>query len=308
MSVKEECPMIKYVSIGKDYDFPPLSLAIGLFDGLHKGHQSLLEEAKKTKYQSGVLTFSFDWKTGFKGKEGALLIENEKQEMLHSFSIDNELILPFDEKTKNTTKKDFLSFLLSLNAKKIVVGEDFTFGKDKEGKANDILSLEKEGVEVKILPLLQIDNEKVSSTRIRSLLHESKIEEANKLLGYPFFYQGKVLHGKANGRKISFPTANINLEDGKFRLKNGVYMTRTYIDTKPYLSMTNIGNHPTVDKLTHAIIETNIFDIDDDLYEKDIKIEFLSFVREEKKFSSLSELEEQLKKDKESCQEKESLL
>ncbi len=300
--------MTKYVSIDGKHDFPSLSLAIGLFDGLHKGHQSLFEEAKKSPYQNSVLTFSFGWKTSFKGKDGSLLTEKEKEEMLGSFSIKNELVLPFDEKTRNTSKNEFLSFLLSLNAKKIVIGEDFTFGKDKEGKAEDILSLTKQGVEVKILPLLEIDNEKVSSTRIRALLKETKIEEANKFLGYRFFYQGKVLHGKENGRKISFPTANIELEEGKFRLNNGVYMTRTWIDDKPYLSMTNIGNHPTVDKLNHSIMETNIFGIDDNLYDKDIKVEFLSFIREQKKFSSLSELEEQLKKDKKSCQEKESLL
>lgn len=228
--------------------------------------------------------------------------------MLKRFSIQNELVLPFDERTRNTSKDEFLSFLYSLNAKKIVVGEDFTFGRNKEGKAKDLFELEKLGVEVKILPLLEIEDEKVSSTRIRQLLKKNEIEKARKLLGYPFFYQGKVLHGKENGRKISFPTANIDLEEGKFRLNNGVYMTRIWINDKSYLSMTNIGNHPTIDPLKGAIIETNVFSFDEDLYGKEIKVEFLSFLREQKKFCSIDELEEQLKKDKQSCYEKESLL
>ncbi len=300
--------MTNYLSMEKKYDFPPLSLAIGLFDGLHKGHQSLFEEAKDSRYESSVLTFSLNWKNSFKSKDGALLSEKEKEEMLKRFSIQNEFILPFDEKTKNTSKEEFLSFLVSLNAKKIVIGEDFTFGKDKKGKAKDLLELQKQGIEVKILPLLEMDGGKVSSTRIRMLLKEKDLEEANQLLGYPFFYQGKVLHGKENGRRLSFPTANINLEEGKFRLDNGVYMTRTWIDGKSYLSMTNIGNHPTIDVLKRDIIETNVFSFDEDLYGKEIKVEFLSFIREQERFESITKLEEQLKKDRMSCYKKEGLL
>ena len=160
------------------------------------------------------------------------------------------------------------------------------------------------GVKVEILPLFEMNGEKVSSTRIRALLNDHQIKEANELLGYDFFYQGRVIHGKENGRKISFPTANIDLENKKFRLSNGVYKTRTILNGTSYPSMTNIGNHPTIDPLRSAIIETHIFSLDDDLYGNDIKVEFLSFIREQKKFSSLLELKEQLNKDKEKCLEK----
>ena len=224
--------------------------------------------------------------------------------MLSSFHIKNEFILPFDEETKNTTKEEFIAFLLSLNVRKIVIGEDFTFGKFGQGKAKDLLSLMDKGVKVEILPLFEINGEKVSSTRIRALLNDHQIKEANELLGYDFFYQGRVIHGKENGRKISFPTANIDLENKKFRLPNGVYKTRTILNGTSYPSMTNIGNHPTIDPLKSAIIETHIFSLDDDLYGNDIMVEFLSFIREQKKFSSLLELKEQLNKDKEKCLEK----
>ena len=191
-----------------------------------------------------------------------------------------------------------------MNVRKIVVGEDFTFGKFSQGKAKDLLSLMDKGVKVEILPLFEINGEKVSSTRIRALLNDHQIKEANELLGYDFFYQGRVIHGKENGRKISFPTANIDLENKKFRLSNGVYKTRTILNGTSYPSMTNIGNHPTIDPLKSAIIETHIFSLDDDLYGNDIMVEFLSFIREQKKFSSLLELKEQLNKDKEKCLEK----
>lgn len=297
--------MTKILSIKEQYDFPPLSLAIGLFDGLHLGHQMLFKETLTDEGESSVLTFTNDLKNKTKNDQnGPLLTEKEKEEMLSSFHIKNEFILPFDEETKNTTKEEFIAFLLSLNVRKIVVGEDFTFGKFSQGKAKDLLSLMDKGVKVEILPLFEINGEKVSSTRIRALLNDHQIKEANELLGYDFFYQGRVIHGKENGRKISFPTANIDLENKKFRLSNGVYKTRTILNGTSYPSMTNIGNHPTIDPLKSAIIETHIFLLDDDLYGNDIMVEFLSFIREQKKFSSLLELKEQLNKDKEKCLEK----
>lgn len=296
--------MTKILSIKEKYDFPPLSLAIGLFDGLHLGHQMLFKETLSGEGESSVLTFTDDLKNKTKNDaSGPLLTEKEKEEMLFFFHIKNEFILPFDEETKNTTKEEFISFLLSLNVRKIVVGKDFTFGKFGQGKADDLLKLKDKGIKVVILPLFEVNGEKVSSTRIRTLLNDKKIKEANDLLGYDFFYQGTVIHGKENGRKISFPTANIDLDNKKFRLPNGVYKTRTILNGKSYPSMTNIGNHPTVDPLKSTIIETHIFSLDDDLYGSDIKVEFLSFIREQKKFSSLLELKEQLNQDKEKCLE-----
>ena len=193
--------MTKILSIKEQYDFPPLSLAIGLFDGLHLGHQMLFKETLTDDGESSVLTFTNDLKNKTKNDQNCpLLTEKEKEEMLSSFHIKNEFILPFDEETKNTTKEEFIAFLLSLNVRKIVVGEDFTFGKFSQGKAKDLLSLMDKGVKVEILPLFEINGEKVSSTRIRALLNDHQIKEANELLGYDFFYQRRVIHGKENGR------------------------------------------------------------------------------------------------------------
>lgn len=296
--------MIKTIDLNYHYQ-KGISLAIGFFDGLHLGHQELLKEARNSSAIPSILTFEEEWKMKLKGgDENLLLTEKEKDEKLKSNSIQNIFLLPFSEKILHASKEEFLQLLRNLSVQKIVVGEDFTFAQGGKGKAKDLLLLKEEGIEVKILPLLYLNQEKISTTNIKKKLEENKIEGANQMLGYPFFYQGKVIHGYENGRKIGFKTANIEKEEKKFKLKEGVYQTKTTVDGKTYLSMTNIGKHPTVEPLRKDIIETNIFDYDDDCYGKEIKVEFFSFLREQKKFASLEELKEQLIQDKKDCYKK----
>ncbi len=293
--------MREIIHIQDRKSYPPLSLAVGFFDGLHSGHQFLLRECRNSSALPAVLTFSKDWK-GVKEEETDLLLtEDEKEEMLSRFGIEKELVLPFDRKTMETSVEDFLSFLLSLNVRKLVVGQDFTFGRYGKGKAEDLGVLKEKGIEVVILPLLKSEEGKVSTTLIKKLLLDKKIEEADRLLSYPFFYEGKVIHGLHNGHKLGFPTANMELEKDKLTLPKGVYRTRTIIDGKSYSSMTNIGNHPTLSPLCKDIAETSIFNLDADLYGKEIKVEFLSFLREQQNFPSVEALVEQLRKDKENC-------
>lgn len=277
-----------------------ISLAIGFFDGLHLGHRMLIEEVKKQEGTlPAVLTFSKDFKAGLrKEKKELLLTEEEEKEMLSSLGIKKEYILPFNEKTMNTGKDDFLHFLTGLHPKQIVVGKDFTFGKMAQGKAEDLLSLREHSIDVRILSLLLDGREKISSTRIKSLLKEGRTEEADRLLGYEYFLKGTVIHGFENGRKINFPTANIAYPADKVRLKEGVYETKTEIDGTVYPSMTNIGNHPTIDALKEDIVETNILNHDENLYGKEIKVRFLRFLREQKKFNDIDELRTQLEYDK----------
>ena len=131
--------------------------------------------------------------------------------------------------------------------------------------------------------------------KVKELLNDKKIEEANKKLGYNFYVEGPVMHGLENGRKINFPT--LNMEINEKLLPNGVYITRTFIDGKIYKSMTNIGTHPSISELSKPIIETNVINFSDFIYGKIVKVEFLKFIRDQKKFSSLNDLKEQLKKD-----------
>ena len=131
--------------------------------------------------------------------------------------------------------------------------------------------------------------------KVKELLNDKKIEEANKSLGYNFYVEGPVMHGLENGRKINFPTLNMEIDDKL--LTNGVYITRTFIDGKIYKSMTNIGTHPSISELSKPIIETNVIDFSEFIYGKVVKVEFLKFIRDQKKFPSLNDLKEQLKKD-----------
>ncbi len=276
-------------------------LAIGFFDGVHLGHQALLDEIKKMNLAPSVLTFSTTMKKEINNRyQGLLLTQDEKDEVLSSLGVENELILPFDEKVMNLTKEEFLSFLISLHPRMIVAGKDFTYGKYAAGKANDLLKLHDNGIDVRLVDLIMKDDCKISSTNIKKLLSEKQVEKANSLLGYPFFIKGEIIHGLRNGRLISFPTANMEYPLELMKLPIGVYETMTLIDGKSHHSMTNIGTHPSIDTLHHAIIETNIFGFDDEIYGKTAQISFLSFMREQKKFDSVKKLTEQLCKDKES--------
>ena len=277
-------------------------LVIGLFDGVHLGHQELIQEAKKDQREITCLTFSSSMAHSIAHKSGGLLLtEDEKEEKLKELGISRELVLPFDEETKNTSKEAFLSFLQSLSPTRIIVGEDFTFGKNIEGKAKDLFSLKEKGIEITILSLKEQDGEKISSSRIRRLLLDGNVEKAKELLSYPFFYTGEVKAGKHNGKRIGFPTVNIEVEPLKVKLKEGVYLTKTSVLGHTYLSMTNVGNHPTIDPLSVSIIETYLLGFDEEIYGKTIRVEFFSFLRPQQKFNSVNELHSQLQQDQETC-------
>lgn len=275
------------------------NIAIGFFDGIHVGHQALINYMKENNKIPSILTFDIAMKSRLKSKSPSLILnEKEKDEMLSSMGIENEFVLPFNEQIMSMTKDEFLEFLKEGKPSSIVVGDDFTFGKNALGKSNDLISLTKNGISVEILNLLTENNQKISSSNIKNLLKENKIEKANEMLGYPFFIKGKVIKGLQNGRKISFPTANQIYPKDKYKLNPGVYKTITTINNKDYLSMTNIGTHPSINELKDDIIETHIFSFNEYIYEKEIKVSFVSFIREQKKFNSLDELKEQLNKDK----------
>ena len=277
-------------------------LVIGLFDGVHLGHQELIQEAKKEQREITCLTFSSGMAHSIAHKSGGLLRkEDEKEAKLKELGVSRELVLPFDKETKNTSKEAFLSFLQSLSPTRIIVGEDFTFGKNIEGKAKDLFSLKEKGIEITILSLKEQDGEKISSSRIRRLLLDGNVEKAKELLSYPFFYTGEVKAGKHNGKRIGFPTVNIEVEPLKVKLKEGVYLTKTSVLGHTYLSMTNVGNHPTIDPLSISIIETYLLGFDEEIYGKTIRVEFFAFLRPQQKFNSVNELHSQLQQDQETC-------
>lgn len=287
----------KYISIKNNTKLDDnISLAIGFFDGLHLGHKVLIDELKNYNSKKAIITFKSDFKSTLKKEElNLLLLDEEKDRMLTTLGIDYEYIFESNEEILKTSKEDFLKYLDNQNIKNIVVGEDFTFGKFALGKAGDLLSLNSNII---IKPLLEINKTKISTTYIKSLLLNNEIDKANQLLGYDFSISGVVIHGLKNGRKINYPTANINYPLNKFKLNSGVYKTITIVNNREYQSMTNIGTHPTIASLNEDIIESHIFDFNEDIYGKEITIIFKQFIREQKKFNSLDELKNQLNIDK----------
>ena len=283
-------------------DLKDTSLAIGFFDGLHLGHLELIQETKKSSYPSAVLTFTSDLKDKVEHKSKSLLLtDTEKDNTLSKLGVDYEYVLPFNRETMSTSQEDFIQFLKAIHCREIVVGDDFTFGSCAKGRATDLLALKKDGILVKIITLKEFDGSKISSTRIKKLLEQGDVKEANKLLGYPFFYTNKVIHGLHNGYILGFPTANMRFPKDKVLLPPGVYKTKTLIDGTCYDSMTNIGNHPTIDALNDNIVETYILDQNINLYGKEVTVSFLDKIRDQICFSSIDELKTQLWHDKEAC-------
>ncbi len=272
------------------------SLLLGYFDGVHRGHFELIKAAKKEKNAVGVLLFDANLgkflpnaKSGFE-----LTLLDEKLDLFEKFGVDVAYIVHVDRNFLNLRKDEFISQILKpISPKRVVVGVDYTFGYKKEGRISDLQQF----FEVIACPLLEDENGKISTSTIISLLKCGKIKEANNQLGYEYSISGEVIHGFENGRKISYPTANIEINPEKMSPKAGVYAGYTEVDNIKYKSIINIGNNPTIGKLEKNILETHLLDFESDIYNKDIKVFFIDFIREERKFSSLDELKFQLDKD-----------
>lgn len=283
-------------------------ITIGTFDGVHRGHQkvlgNLVNEARNFNLESLLLTFDVHPRIILE-KESAvrLLTTNfEKIKLLEEEGIDNLVIQRFDKKFAELSGRDFVQQVLveKLNAKKVIIGYDHRFGKNRQCGIGDLkLFGEEFGFDVEQIAAKEIDEIKISSTQIRNAILNGKISVANDYLGYKYFFLGTVIKGKQLGRTIGFPTANIQIDSvQKIVPKYGVYVVTGECEGEVYKGMMNIGVRPTVDG-QNLSVEVHFFDFDQDVYGKEFKISILEFVREEKKFDSLEELKNQIAKDKE---------
>lgn len=257
------------------------AVALGDFDGMHLAHKTVITGAENTVIYSVNNKFSLLQKSLFEGL------------------YPNTVFADFDE-IKNMDGEEFINKILleKFGAGIVLCGYNFRFGKNASWSAMDLRNyLEKKDVWVRILEHLDFEEEPISSTRIRKAVSDGKIELANKMLGYNFTFESPVIKGDKRGRTIGFPTINQHLPEGLIVPKFGVYESRTFADGNEYLSFTNIGIRPTwqVDK---PLAETHIFDFNGDLYDKNVRVELISYLREEKKFSSVEELKKQLEYDK----------
>ena len=283
-----------------------LCITIGNFDGLHIGHQSvihrLIQEAKKSNLQSTIMSFTPHPKIFFSQSTKLFNIntKHEKLNILKDMGIHIYVDFEFDNELSNLSANDFILKIIieKLNVKKIVIGSDFKFGKDRKGNLEKLreLSLTLD-FDLVVIDILNINNteKKFSSSHIRDLITNGNFENVSKMLGRNWSMVGEVIKGDQKARRINFPTANIK-PDNKILPKKGVYCVKAIIDSKVYKAISNIGYRPTVDGSV-LLLETHLFEFNHDIYGKELTVEFLAFIRAEKKFDNFQELTKQIQKD-----------
>ncbi len=284
---------------------PPLALSLGMFDGVHKGHQSIINKlnniAKERGYQSAVLSFWPHPRLVINPNDDLKLLNTieEKSALLEEIGVDFLFLKKFDEDFRNLTGEEFVRKILveTLHVKYLIVGYDHVFGKNKSGNFQLLEKLAPElGFEVLQVEAVDIDNQHISSTKIRAALADGNILQANEMLGYSYSISGEVIHGKKIGRTINFPTANINFPPIKILPKNGAYIVEVYIENHQFDGMLSIGTNPTVNGES-TTVEVHILDFDQDIYGKNIKVAFKDFLHEQIKFENLDQLVYRLKED-----------
>lgn len=280
----------------------PIALAIGNFDGIHLGHQKLMKEITKNPLLKSVV-ISFDPhpikvlspNTPFK----KLFPIQDQVEQFEKLKIHYLIKIPFDLRLASMNYKDFLDWLLAnIDIKKIVVGYDFRFGKNKEGTFDNLLNwCQEKNIEFVKIDEVKIENVTVSTTEIKKRLENYDIEIITKMLGRNYQLQGIVVKGDQRGRLLGFPTANMDIENDLQVPALGVYATKVIVNGSEYFGVTNIGKTPTFKADERIKIETHILNFDMDIYGKNILVEFCKFIRKEKKFTSVEEIKLQIIKD-----------
>ena len=274
-----------------------LVLCLGFYDGLHLGHQHLIQKALDEGYPVGVMTFDLAPAFLLGKKENYSLTSTfDKADFLEDMGVKFLYLMHFDKETLKVTKDEFIDRVLKpLNPRKIFVGEDYNFGVGGEGDAAYLRRF----FDVEVVPLQKIDNTKISSKKIRQLVEAGEMEQASKLLGRPYRISGLVVEGHGNGRKINFPTANLELNYTYVFPKEGVYMGYAYFLNRKRKAMICVGTHPTINQLLNPIIEVHIIDFNEVLYGREIYADFVSYIRPVIQFPTFEELREQLLKDEE---------
>lgn len=280
-------------------------VALGNFDGIHKGHQQLINKAVELAKQKGissvVFTFSNHPLNVLKGKTVVknIIDLNEKAHVLEEMGVDFMVNINFTDHVMKSSPEYFIKKFLvnNLHMKHAVCGFNYSFGYKAEGTPELLVELGNElGYEVTVIPELRVDGSTVSSTRIRQLIAEGDMLEYFECVGRLYRIEGKVVEGNKIGRTIGFPTVNLSLSDDYALPLNGVYVTKTYVNNVQYKSVTNVGVKPTIGQYQKNA-ETHIFDFEGDLYGKNVIVEFVALTRPEKVFKNIDELKAQITQD-----------
>ena len=290
------------------------SVTVGKFDGIHRGHEYLakkiVSDAKENHRKSVVVTFDKSPRYTFGSEEEKklknLITNDERAMILEHIGVDYLVELPFTNDIISMEPKAFIEFLVQkLGMKYIICGPDFTFGCQGRGNAGVLKEYESElGYKSEVVEKIKDLSRDISSTFIREEIVAGNMEKANLLLGYHYFVYGEIVHGNHIGRKMKMPTINIMPTSDKLLPPNGVYVSNVFIDGVCYNGVTNIGLKPTIEEEEKRMgVETHILDFEGDVYGKVAKVEFLKFLRPEKKFSSMEELSNQIALDTNTARE-----
>ena len=284
--------------------YPRPVIALGMFDGVHLGHAEVIgravEIAKKIDGTAMVFTFSNHPLTVLDEKSAPLMIGSRslRREIFSELGIKILIEIPFTKDFSKKTPEEFLNFLREkISPAYVVTGPNYTFGRFGKGNGRILIREgENYGFKAEICPAVTVNKKIVSSTKIRALIAEGNLFAANELLGRNFTYVSEVVHGDKRGRKLGFPTANLEIADNRAMLPNGVYIVTVKIHEKIFAGVANIGDNPTF-KVAKRRLEIFIDDFDADIYGEEISVSFVEKIRDEKIFGSLEELKKQLRED-----------
>lgn len=301
-----EIVKIQYPHSFNQQDMPESVLAIGYFDGVHQGHQEVIQNAidiaEDTGRESAVMTFHPHPSVVLKRKTqhvDYITPVQDKMDILENMGVDRVYLIKFNKDLASLLPQEFVDhFLIGLNVKHVVAGFDFSYGRMGRGTMDSLPFHSRGNFSHTVIDKVTKEGTKVSSTLIRDRIHEGQVELIKPLLGRPYSIQGKVVQGDRRGNTIGFPTANIELSDDYLVPKVGVYAVRINIHDEMFEGMANIGYKPTFQEKTDTpSIEVNIFDYNGDLYGEHLKVEWHRFIRNETKFNGVEELVSQLKQD-----------
>ena len=295
---------MNYIRHNTKFNIQNTAIALGKFDGLHKGHQLLLRailDQKKNGLAATVFTFDISpVKITTGNYDGMLMTSEEREQFLDAFGIDIVIEYPFTHAFSQMEPEDFVHDILigQLGMRYLTVGEDFHFGRNQSGDVSLLTKLApRYGFTLQIFHKLAQGTDVIGSTGIKQLVRKGNMEQAFRWMGHPYAISGKVISGDQLGRKLSFPTANLALPADKVLPPYGVYAVKMTVEGKDYAGIANLGVKPTVKEHAAVGLETFLFDFDGDLYQKRIHVALLHFIRPERRFDSIEALTSQIAED-----------